>query len=56
MKSLRVLRAGFHRAAIPFHLQGLTGPGGPHHLEILRRRDTGQGPPLSIFCFMVSGW
>ena len=34
-------RSGFLRAAVPIHLEGLTGPGAPHHLEIVRRTDSG---------------
>lgn len=29
---------------MPIHLEGLTGPGAPHHLEIVRRTDSGLSP------------
>lgn len=35
------LRSGFHRAALPFKLRGIGGPGAPHSFEFVRRVDSG---------------
>ena len=41
MKFLGLLRRDFLAGAVPVTLQGMGGPGAPHHFEFIRRESLG---------------